>query len=143
MEFINRVREKIAHPRVAIYLKVVAVIMIMGALSHLGSILNLLGRPAWGTQPLSIRVLDVVYLLVNLVLAWGLWHTRFWAVVGWVAAFVLLQCVPFLLFTDLFATSVRERSMLYGTLASHAVILGVFLLLLPRRKAVADLTAGT
>lgn len=139
MDYIKWVREHIAHPRVAIYLKVVAVFMFLGALSHLGSILSLLGRPSWGTQPLYIQVLDVTYLLVDLLLAWGLWRTRFWAVVGWVAGVVLLQCIPFLFFTDLFASSVRERAMLYGMLVTHAVILSVFLLLLPRRKAVADL----
>ncbi|MFC1530090.1 hypothetical protein ACFL6R_05170 [Gemmatimonadota bacterium] len=52
---------------------------------------------------------------------------------------VLLQYIPFLFFTDLFASSVRERVMLYGMLVTHTVILGAFLLLLPRRKAVADL----
>ncbi|MFC1595485.1 hypothetical protein ACFL3X_01065 [Gemmatimonadota bacterium] len=143
MDYIKWIRENIAHPRVAIYLKVVAVFIFLGALSHLGSILNLLGRPSWGTQPLYFQVLDVTLLLVNLVLAWGLWQTRFWAVVGWVAAVVLLQCVPFLFFTDLFASSVRERAMLYSMLVTHAVILGAFLLLLPRRKAVADLPDRT
>jgi len=123
---------------VAIYLKVVAVFMFLGALSHLVSILSLLGRPSWGHQPLYIQVLDVMYLLVNLVLAWGLWRTRFWAVVVWVAAVVLLQYIPFLFFTDLFASSVRERAMLYGMMVTNAVILGAFLLLLPRRKNVAD-----
>jgi hypothetical protein len=138
MGFINWIRKGLGHPRVAIYLKVVAVFMFLGALSHLASILSLLGRPSWGTQPLYIQVLDVMYLLVNLVLAWGLWRTRFWAVVGWVAAVVLLQYIPFLFFTDLFASSVRERAMLYGMLVTNAVILGAFLLLLPRRKNVAD-----
>jgi heme/copper-type cytochrome/quinol oxidase subunit 4 len=77
----------------------------------------------------------VVLLPVDLALAWGLWRTKFWAVVGWVAVVLLLQFIPFLLFTDYFATSARERMMLYGQLVTHAVLLGVFWVLLPRRKS--------
>jgi hypothetical protein len=84
MSFIQWIRDGLAHRRVAIFLKVVAVFMFLGALSHLGSILSMPGRPSWGTQPLYIQVFDVVLLLVNLALAWGLWRTKFWGLSdGW------------------------------------------------------------
>jgi hypothetical protein len=114
---------------VAIYLKVIAVILFLGALSHLASILSISGI-SWASRPVQFRVADLVLLLVDLVVAWGLWRTRFWGVVGWVAAVVFLQFIPFLFFTDYFATTVRERATLHGLLASQVVLLGVFAVLL-------------
>ena len=134
MSFVKRARDGMLQPRIAIYLKVVAVVMLLSALSHLGSILSLTGT-SWAARPLHFRVGDMVLLPVTLALAWGLWRTRSWAVVGWVAAVLLLQFIPFLLFTGYFATNAQERIMLYGQLVTHAVLLGVFWVLLPRRKA--------
>ena len=132
MDFIKWVRDGMASRRVAVYLKVVAVFALMGALSHLGSIMGLMG--SWVDKPLQFRIGDPLLLLVNLVVAWGLWRTRFWAVVVWVVALVLLQAVPFLLFTEAFAPGPRERMMMYGVLAIDALWLGGFFLLLPRKK---------
>jgi hypothetical protein len=122
-----------AQPRVAIYLKVIAVIMLLSALSHLGSILGMRGT-SWAAKPLHFRVGDIALLAVTLALAWGLWRTKPWAVVGWVAVVVLLQFIPFLLFTEYFATTARERMMLYGQLVTHAALLGVLWVLLRRRN---------
>ena len=133
MSFAKWVRDGLGRPRVAVYLKVVAVLMLLGALSHLGSILSLTGT-SWSARPLRFQVGDLVLLPVDLVVAWGLWRTRFWAVVGWVAGVLLLQVIPILLFSEFFATSPRERTMLYGLLATHAVSLGVFFVLLLGRK---------
>jgi len=133
MSLATWIRDGIAHRRAAIYLKVMAVLMLLSALSHLGSILSIRGT-SWGARPLYFQVGDVVLLLVNLALAWGLWRAKFWTVVGWVVVVLLLQFVPFLFFTDLFAANARERAMLYGQLVTHAVLLGVFFVLLPRRK---------
>ena len=133
MDFTKWVREGLAYPRAAIYLKVVAVVSLLGALSHLGSIIGI--RGSWVDKPLQFHIGDPLLFLVDLVMAWGLWRTRFWAVVAWVAAVVFLQAVPFLLFTELFAPGPRERTTLYSLVAIDVVLLGVFFLLLPRKKA--------
>jgi len=133
MDFAKWVREGMTHPRVAIYLKVVAVFSLLGALSHLVSIMGI--RGSWVDKPLQFLIGDPLLLLVDLVMAWGLWRTRSWAVVVWVAAVVFLQAVPFLLFTELFAPGPRERTTLYSLVAVDFVLLGVFFLLLPRKKA--------
>ena len=69
IEYAEWIREQISHPRVAIYLKAVAVFMLLGALSHLASVMSVPGRPSWGTQPLYIQVLEILLLIVDLVLA--------------------------------------------------------------------------
>ena len=78
MNFVKWVREGISHPRVAIYLKVVAILMLLSALSHLGSILGIIGGP-WVSKSWLFQVADLLLLPISLVMAWGLWKTMFWA----------------------------------------------------------------
>jgi len=133
MRFAKWVRDGIEHPWLAIYLKILAVFLLMGALVHLGSIMSITGT-SWTDRPLQFRVADMVMLPCNLAIAWGLWRTRFWAVVGWVAALLFLQFIPFLLFTEIFATNPQERTTLYSLLAVDATLLGVFFVLLLSKK---------
>jgi len=135
MTWAERVQVAISTRRVAIFLKVLSVFTLLGALSHLGSILSLVGPP-WPSKPLLFRIADSVLLPTNLVLAWGLWRNRAWAVFAWLAAILLLQAIPFLflLFTGSFVNDPFQRRTLYGMLATHAVLVSVFLLLLRRKK---------
>jgi cytochrome c oxidase subunit IV len=133
MSFVKWVRDGIAHPRVAIYLKVIAVLMLLSALSHLGSIMGIVGG-SWVTKPWLFRIADLLLLPISLVLAWGLWRTMFWAVVAWLVAVVLFQAVPFLLFGKFFALDPSEQTMHYGQVAFHIIMLGILLVLLPRKK---------
>ena len=133
MNFVKWVRDGIAHPRVAIYLKIIAVLMLLSALSHLGSIMGIMGG-SWVVKPLLFRIADLLLLPISLVLALGLWRTMFWAVVAWFLAVLLFQAVPFLFFGKFFASSPSEQTMHYGQVVFHAIMLGIFLLLLPRKK---------
>jgi len=118
---------------VAIYLKVIAVLFFSAAFSHLASIMGLIDGP-WVNKPWYFRTADPVLLLADLVIAWGLWRLRFWAVVGWLAAVVFLQAIPMLLLIQFSAPDPRQQVTWYYMLATHAVTLGVFLLLLRGRK---------
>ena len=133
MNFVKWVRDGIAHPRAAIYLKIVAILMLLSALSHLGSIIGIIGGP-WMSKPWHFRLADLLLLPISLVLAWGLWRTMFWAVVAWLAAVVLFQAVPFLLFGKFFASGPSEQMMHYGQVGFHVIMLGILLVLLPRKK---------
>jgi hypothetical protein len=133
MSFVKWVQDGIAHPRVAIYLKIIAVLMLLSALSHLGSILGFVGG-SWAAKPWLFRVADLLLLTICLILAWGLWKTRFWAVIVWLITVVLLQAVPFLFFGEHFASNANEQTMHYGQVVFHFILLGIFLILLPRKK---------
>jgi hypothetical protein len=133
MDFITKIREGVIRPRVAIYLKVVAVIMLLGALSHLSSIMGFVGG-SWADKPWYFRTADVVLLLTDLAVFWGLWRTRFWGVVAWVGAVIFLQAVPMLLLIQFATPDPRLQATWYGMLVMYAVMLGVFLLLLPRKS---------
>ena len=133
MSFVNWVRDGIAHPRVTIYLKVMAVLMLLSALSHLGSIMGIMGG-SWMAKPWLFRIADLLLLPISLVMAWGLWRTNFWAVVVWLVAVVLFQAVPFLFFGEFFASNASEQTMHYGQVGFHVIMLGILLMLLPRKK---------
>jgi hypothetical protein len=138
MNIISWVREGIAQRRAAIYMKVMAVFFCLAALSHLASIMGLGGGSGVDT-PWYFRAADPVLLLANLVIAWGLWRTKFWSVVGWLAAVVFLQAVPMLLLMQFAAPDPRLQATWYGMMATHAVLLAVFFALLRHKKPEADL----
>ena len=126
----ERTQEAIKTRRVSVFLKVLSVFLLLGAASHLGSILGIIGGTPWLARPLLFRIADSVMLPLNLIMAWGLWRARLCAVFAWLACILLLQFVPFLLFTDYFASSPMEKRTLYGLLATHASLVCVFILLL-------------
>ena len=133
MNFIKWVQDGIAHRRVAIYLKVVAILMFLSALSHLGSIMGIIGG-TWVDKPWLFRVADLLLLPISLVLAWGLWRTMFWALTAWFATVVLFQVIPFLFFGEFFASSAEEQTMHYGQVGFHAITFVILFVLLPRKK---------
>ena len=133
MKWVERVQSAVRTRRVAIFLRVLSVFCLLGALSHLGGILGLVGPPL-PSKPLLFKIGDSVLLPTNLVLAWGLWKKRPWAVFAWLAAIVILQAIPIviLLVTDAFATDPTQRRAFYGLLATNVTLVAIFLLLLPK-----------
>ena len=129
MTLCERAQKAIKTRRVSVFLKVLSVFLLLGAASHLGSILGIGGTP-WMARPLLFRIADSVMLPLNLFMVWGLWRARLWAVFTWLACILLLQFVPFLLFTEHFASSPIEERTLYGLLGTHAALVSIFLLLL-------------
>ena len=136
MKWVERLQWAVRTRRVAIFLRVLSVFCLLGAFSHLGGILGLVGPPLQ-TKPLLFHIGDSVLLPTNLVLAWGLWKKRPWAILAWLAAIVLLQAIPILilLVTDAFATDPTQQRAFYSILATHATLVAIFLLLLPRRTS--------
>ena len=133
MNIISWIREGIAQRRSAVYMKVIAALLCLAALSHLASIMGL-GAGSGVDRPWYFRAADPVLLLANLVIAWGLWRTKFWSVVGWLAAVLFLQAAPMLLLIQFTAPDPRLRATWYGMLAIHAVLLAVFFALLRHKK---------
>ena len=133
MKFIKWIQDGIPHRRVSIYLKIIAILMLLSALTHLGSIIGIIDGP-WMDKPLLFRVADMLLLPIGFVLVWGLWKSRLWAVVVWFAAVVLFQVIPFLFFGKFFASSAEEQIMLYGQVGFHAITFIIFFMLLPRTK---------
>ena len=103
----------VSQPWTGLYLRVLAVILVYGALVHVGNILGLTGVP-WQDTPSLWRTMDLVLLLFNVVVGVGLWQRQPWAVVALVGGVIVLQVVSYTVFRNQFvrgpedtATSVR------------------------------------
>ena len=131
--WVERVHQGVGTRRVVIFLRVLSVFCLLGALTHLGGLFGQVGPPL-SSKPLLFTIGDSVLLPTNLVLAWGLWRKRPWAVFAWLAAIVFLQVIPIviLLVMDAFGTDPVQERAFYGMLATHAMLVAIFLILLPR-----------
>lgn len=116
-----------------IYLRVLAAILIYGASVHVGNMLGLTGT-AWGDTPVLWRVMDVVLLVFNAVVAVGLWLKRPWAVVSFVVGIVLLQIVPYTLFRQHFMRAPEDAGALTGLVGTLLLLLGILVVLLVAKK---------
>jgi hypothetical protein len=65
MNFVKWIQEGIAHPRLIIYLKGVAILMLLSAFSHLGSIMGIIGG-SWVAKPWLFRLADLLLLPISL-----------------------------------------------------------------------------
>jgi len=133
MKAAERIRKGLEDRWIVVYLRILAVFLFAGGLAHLGSILGV-GGVQWMTRPLYVRVADPLLLAFNVGVGWGLWQRRYWAVVGWIAGIFLLQLIPFTLFISFFEASAVQRQTFLGLLAVHTLTLGIFLVLLFRRR---------
>ena len=120
--------EALAQPWTGIYVRVVACVLVYGALMHVSNMLGLSGTP-WQEQPALWRVMDVVLLVFNVVTAVGLWLRQPWAVVCLVAGLVLLQFVPYTIFREHFVRVPADAATLNGLLGTEALLLAILVAL--------------
>ncbi len=136
MKWLERLRWAVRTRRVGIFLRVLSVFCLLAALSHIGGIFGLVGPPLQN-KPLLFHIGDTILLPTNLVLAWGLWKKKPWAVLLWLGAIVFLQVIPIvvLLVTGAFATDPTQLRAFYSILATHFTLVTLFLLLLPKKNS--------
>ena len=123
----------VSQPWTGIYLRVLALVLLYGGSVHVGNMLGFSGTP-WQQTPLIWRVMDVVLLVFNIVVAVGLWRRAPWSVVAYVSGILALQVVPYTLFRKEFVRSPADATALNGLLWTHAVLFAVLLILLLGRK---------
>lgn len=127
------VRDALRRKWTGLMVRALAVALVYGALVHLGNIAGLSGRP-WAENPLSWRVLDVTLLVFNVIVGFGLWRKRAWAVAAFVGGIVLLQIAPFTLFPSAFATTPEQADLIRGLVVTWLVLLAALLALIGYRK---------
>lgn len=116
-----------------IFLRALALVLVYGALLHVGNIFGW-GGTSWLDTPRHWRLLDVALLVFDLIVAGGLWLRRPWAVIAFVIGVVALQIVPYTLFPDAFSATPEQRKALGGLVITWLVLVGVLISLLLARK---------
>lgn len=115
------------------YARFLSLILLYGAIVHVGNIAGLIGTP-WLSTPLLWRGMDVVLLLFNGICAIGLWRGLSWSVGLTFGGILLLQFVPYTVFRSRFILQPEDAQTLNGLLGTEALLLGIFALLLWLKK---------
>ena len=123
----------VCQPWTGVYLRLLSVVLAYGAPVHVGNMLGLSGTP-WNETPMLWRLMDVVLLLFNVVVAVGLWLRAPWSPVAYVLGVVLLQVAPYTLFRRQFIRSPTDAATLDGLLWTHALLVAVLVVLLISRS---------
>ena len=110
-----------------IYLRILAVLYALGAVVHLGNLLGF-GEVPGEVAPRLWVVLDGVYLLLDAVVAVGLWRRRWWGVALFLVA-ALSQLVLFLGFGSSLAHTPEQRELLDQLVGLHLLTVLVYVVL--------------
>ncbi|NET06121.1 MAG: hypothetical protein F6K16_15740 [Symploca sp. SIO2B6] len=119
-------------PWMGIYLRVLSIIVAYSALVH-GANLAGFGEKPWSDMPLTWKVGDIVYAIVDTVAAIGLWKRTVWGVVCMLVG-VLSQFIIYTVFIEYFAFTSQQRQTINILLVEEVVLLLVFLVLLIGKK---------
>ena len=116
----------------AIYLRILALIIAYGALIH-GTNLIGLGEMPWAEMPLTWKIGDIVYGILDTVTAIGLWQRTVWGIFSFLGA-IASQFLLYTIFIDYFAFTSQQRDTIYGLLATELILVLVFFVLFMFKK---------
>ena len=80
------------------------------------------------------RVMDVVLLAFNIVLAIALWFRLPWSLIAFIIGIVALQLIPYTVFRSHFIETPGQAQALNGLIATHLVLLAILAALIMLRK---------
>ena len=115
-----------------IYLRILALAMAYGALVHVTNILGF-GEMPWQETPITWRVGDVFYGLLDTITAIGLWQRTTWGIICFLSA-IASQFLIYTVFIDYFAFSIEQRQTIYGLLGTEAFLILILIGLFIARK---------
>jgi hypothetical protein len=120
----DALREACSLPWMGIYLRLVGIMYAFGAVVHLANILGL-GGTGWKSSPISWKVLDVAYALLDSAVVVGLWMLAPWGVICFLAA-ALSQILLYTLFRGAFARNPEHVRTLRAMVSFHVATLIAF-----------------
>ncbi len=107
-----------------IYVRILAGILMYGAFVHVGNIAGWSGT-RWVDTPVLWRVMDVVLLVFNVVLAIALWFSLPWSIIAFIIGIVALQLIPYTIFRSHFIETPDQAQALNGLIATHLILLAI------------------
>ena len=115
-----------------IYLRILAIIIAYGASVHIANMMGF-GEMSWAEMPLTWKVGDLVYGLLDTVTAIGLWQKTVWGIFCFLSA-IASQFLIYTLFIDYFAFTSEQRQTIYGLLGTELILVLLFFLLFIAKK---------
>ncbi|MGK7941909.1 MAG: hypothetical protein AB4062_17500 [Crocosphaera sp.] len=116
-----------------IYLRFLSICLIYGALVHLSNIFGL-GEVPWLETPFHWRLMDIILLIFDILLAIGLWSPYFKAVIAFFVGIFTLQIIPYTVFRQFFISSPEDVNTLNGLLGTEFILITILIILIIAKK---------
>ncbi|MDJ0732754.1 MAG: DUF6163 family protein [Nostocaceae cyanobacterium] len=123
-------------PSINIYLRILALFFLYGAIVHYANLLGF-GEMPWVEAPLSWQIGDIVYAILDTVAVIGLWNRTTWGI-GFFLLAAISQLILYLGFPHLFAFTPEQKQALWSIVIFHSVTVSIFFGLLFTTKEVKD-----
>lgn len=124
----NHITKAATDPWMGVYLRILAIAFAYSAVIHGANIAGL-GDAPWLETPLTWRVGDVFYGILDAIATFGLWQKRVWGMA--IALFAIAsQFVIYTVFIDAFAFTAEQQQTIHQLLIIEGAIVGIFVLLL-------------
>ena len=133
MRLIDILQQAPAYSWTGVYVRILACILLYGAVMHIGNIAGWSGT-RWLDTPLLWRVMDVVLLIFNLVVAAALWLRLSWSLLAFILGIFALQLIPYTLFRSHFVATPGQAQALNGLILTHLILLAILASLIMLRK---------
>ena len=116
-----------------IYLRFLSICLVYGALVHCSNILSL-GDVSWLETPLHWRLMDVILLIFDIITAISLWLPSFAGVIAFILGIILLQIIPYTLFSQYFIINPEEIETLNGLVGTEIILMVILVILIVAKK---------
>ncbi|MEM1394593.1 MAG: DUF6163 family protein [Cyanobacteria bacterium P01_D01_bin.116] len=124
----NLIFESRHKPSMGIYLKILALFYLYGAIVHYANLLGF-GEMLFTEEPLSWQVADISYAILATFTFIGLWLKTQWGIIGFFSSAVS-QLILYLVFPHWFAFNLEQQRLLWSMIIFHLVTLSIFFVLL-------------
>ncbi|MEL7038196.1 MAG: hypothetical protein AAFO04_21650 [Cyanobacteria bacterium J06592_8] len=107
-----------------IYLRVLSLVYLYGAVVHFANLLGF-GELSWREMPLSWKLGDIFYGVLDPITAVGLWLKTTWGIAGFLLA-AMSQIILYLGFPAWFVFTPEHQQTLWSLVIFHLISLGIF-----------------
>ena len=129
----NDLEESFPQYWTGIFLRFLSICLIYGALVHCSNILSL-GEVSWLKTPLIWRVMDIILLIFDVIVAISLWFHSFSGMIAFFVGLILLQIIPYTLFRQYFIAKPEDIETLNGLVGTEIVLMTMLIILIIFKK---------
>ncbi len=119
-------------PWLKIYLKILSIIFTYSAAIHLANLAGF-GEKPWSEMPLTWRIGDITYAILDTLAAIGLWQKTIWGI-ALMSIAILSQFTIYTIFIDYFAFTIAQKQTIDILLLEEGILLLIFIVLLIAKK---------
>jgi len=124
--------DSLNRPALGIYLKILSIIVAYSAAVHIFNLAGF-GEKPWQEMPLTWKIGDITYAILDSLAAIGLWKKTIWGIAVLLLA-VLSQFIIYTIFIQYFAFTIEQKQTIHLLLLEEVILLLIFVVLLIAKK---------